>query len=66
MHTQTAAMFIITDGYVCIVFFLIDCSYVQYSTDGVIMNSQLTTGGVQCQININVYFVTVTFPDFFV
>jgi hypothetical protein len=34
MHTQTAAMFTITDDYVCLLFFLIECSYVQYSTDG--------------------------------
>jgi hypothetical protein len=56
MHTQTAAMFIITDGYVCILFSLIDCSYVQYSTDGVIKDSQPTKDGVQRQISINVYF----------
>jgi len=64
MHTQTAAMFIITEGYMCTLFFLIDCSYVQYSTDGVIQDSQATGVGFQRHMSINVYFLTVKFYDF--
>jgi hypothetical protein len=64
-YAQTAAMFIITEGYVCILFFLIGCSYVRYSTDGVSKDSQATTDDVQRQMSINVYFLTVKFSYFF-
>ena len=43
----------------CLLFFVIECSYVQYSIDGVIKVSQPTRNGVERQIAITVYVLTV-------
>lgn len=59
MHTQTAARFMIIGDYVCLLFFVTECSYVQLSIDGVINVSQPTRNGAERHIGINVNALTV-------